>query len=84
MRVGAISIVALAGALIVALSGVAPAQAERSRRPVYGPPPASLNVPPGYAAPIAPARPPQVWGANGYRFDAPAGAVPVAPSPYGY
>lgn len=83
MKFGAIAIVALTGALIVALSGAAPAQAERSRRPVYGPPPAAVSVPPGYAAPIAPVRPPQVWGADGYRFDAP-GAVPLAPSPYGY
>ncbi|CAN2535355.1 hypothetical+protein [Methylocapsa aurea] len=76
-EIGGVAIVVLAGALIAA----APAQAKRpSYRPAYAPRPAA----PVYAAPAAPARPAPVWGADGYRFDPPAGAGFVAPSPYGY
>ncbi|MBG0809121.1 hypothetical protein IY145_07000 [Methylosinus sp. H3A] len=77
MKIGGFAIVVLAGAFIAA----APAQAKRpSYRPAYAPPPAA----PVYVAPAAPVRSAPVWGADGYRFDPPAGAAPFAPSPYGY
>jgi len=88
MKIGGFAIVflsagaLLAGALLAgALTAAVPAQAKRSsHRPAYASPPAA----PVYGAPAAPVRSGPVWGADGYRFDPPAGAVPFAPSPYGY
>lgn len=57
------------------LAATVPAEARRaSRRGAEPPPPAAVYAPPATLLPFAPMRPPQVFGADGYRYDPPAGA----------
>jgi hypothetical protein len=67
------------------LAAAAPAEARRaSRRGAEPPPPpAAVYAPPATLLPFAPMRPPQVWGADGYRYDAPPAGAPFGVAPSG-